>query len=296
MAIRRTTSWLTLLALILAGSATAQAQQFQPFGPAGEEAEFEWFAPPEQGNFGEPAPDPNYGFFFKYERLYWNMTGPVGSDHPFDGWWGWGNRFDFGYMGDNDSGWLATYEYLDGPTASNRERTVPVTQFFQKFGTVEVLKTWRLDQGHRGGWWEPMVGVRYTYFNQTSMIETDFVNVYSKVLNNMVGPEIGLRWFRQRGRWLVSADGRFFAGFNNQAFNFYDETAFVPATEVRLQATYELFKSAYLTFGYTGTFLCDGVGQVGLGEDFSTGEIFGIDDSNAHLFTNGVNFGFCINR
>ena len=32
----------------------------------------------------------------------------------------------------------------------------------------------------------------------------------------MVGPQIGLRWFKKQGRWMFTTEGRFLAGMNCQ--------------------------------------------------------------------------------
>ena len=34
--------------------------------------------------------------------------------------------------------------------------------------------------------------------------------------NSIFGPQLGLRWFRQRGRWTISAEGRGFFAVNRQ--------------------------------------------------------------------------------
>ena len=34
--------------------------------------------------------------------------------------------------------------------------------------------------------------------------------------NSIFGPQLGVRWFRQRGRWSISAEGRGFFAVNRQ--------------------------------------------------------------------------------
>jgi hypothetical protein len=48
----------------------------------------------------------------------------------------------------------------------------------------------------------------------TILADSDWRN---DAFNRIVGPQIGLRLFTQRGRWTFSAEGRFFAGFNFQS-------------------------------------------------------------------------------
>ncbi|MBN1589761.1 MAG: BBP7 family outer membrane beta-barrel protein [Pirellulales bacterium] len=40
---------------------------------------------------------------------------------------------------------------------------------------------------------------------------------YQDAKNHIVGPQIGARWFKHYNRWMISAEGRFFAGFNSQS-------------------------------------------------------------------------------
>ncbi len=41
-------------------------------------------------------------------------------------------------------------------------------------------------------------------------------NWVSEAENHIIGPQVGGRWFRKNGRWTLSAEGRFFAGWNIQ--------------------------------------------------------------------------------
>ncbi|NLE37242.1 MAG: BBP7 family outer membrane beta-barrel protein [Pirellulaceae bacterium] len=40
---------------------------------------------------------------------------------------------------------------------------------------------------------------------------------YQDADNRIVGPQIGARWFKSYGRWTLSTEGRFFAGYNAQS-------------------------------------------------------------------------------
>jgi Putative beta barrel porin-7 (BBP7) len=102
--------------------------------------------------------------------------------------------------------------------------------------SVELMKLWRLPRLHYGGVWEWMLGARY--FNMRDQfdllgtndptinpnVDPSFGTVNGGILdefllnaeitNNAVGPQIGARWSKQTGRWIVSTEGRFTAAVN----------------------------------------------------------------------------------
>jgi hypothetical protein len=119
---------------------------------------------------------------------------------------------------------------------------------------VELSYLLRSSQLHGGGYFECFLGARYLEFNDqftldaygdlvpvtisgedvTGIIVTDDPDtaaaaddhIYIGTLansfwrqdakNHIVGPQIGARWFRYYGRWMLSTEGRFFAGYNSQ--------------------------------------------------------------------------------
>jgi hypothetical protein len=143
---------LTLAALSMLASPSAAQHEIHhvpPFiNPAGDnpdllqpfidpwtfDPDYQFFAPADFGNFGKDGPDPNTGFFATYDRLYIYVTRPEDQnaesfmpitpppgtpyqvlDDPTGGDFTWGNRFDLGYMSDEDHGWLTTFWHIDGP-------------------------------------------------------------------------------------------------------------------------------------------------------------------------------------
>jgi Putative beta barrel porin-7 (BBP7) len=100
--------------------------------------------------------------------------------------------------------------------------------------------------------------------------------------NQIVGPQVALRWENQRQRWRLSADSRFMFGYNTAdwdqvglmgeelmpgavnrplyarptAFSHGErEQEFSPVAELRVQASYHVWKGAALKFGYTGSYI-----------------------------------------
>jgi hypothetical protein len=117
---------------------------------------------------------------------------------------------------------------------------------------VELSYLLRSSQLHGGGYFECFMGARYLEFNDQFDLEaygeytpvnlTDPETVGNVIIdpvqttpdtyiyvgtlansfwqqdakNHIIGPQIGARWFRYYGRWMLSTEGRFFAGFNSQ--------------------------------------------------------------------------------
>jgi hypothetical protein len=111
--------------------------------------------------------------------------------------------------------------------------------------SVELNKTFRLDRYHHGGWGEPFFGLRYILFKDFT-IKDNYIGPYdvdggagfgtimdpltgvaetlltdaTGIENNMIGAQIGFRYFRNRRRWKLSSDVRFLALQNFQEATF----------------------------------------------------------------------------
>ena len=143
---------------------------------------------------------------------------------------------------------------------------------------------------------------------------------HSKAHNRIVGPQIGARWFKKKNRWTLSAEGRFFAGYNQQTIRqhgmlgsqlddgtpysfeagtvpglpyiplYMDPVSFEhrefkgewsPAAELRLQATYQITRAFSVRAGWTG-FWMDGIARGSNMIDYTLQEtrIMGINMDN----------------
>jgi hypothetical protein len=96
----------------------ADPDYFQPFIDGAFEHDFQFFAPPEFGEFGD-GPDLNTGWFATADRLYVRMSRPAQEVTSTEGDWTWGNRFTVGYMTDEDHGWFIEHWHIDGPNAAD---------------------------------------------------------------------------------------------------------------------------------------------------------------------------------
>ena len=145
MSLRKITAFLATLVLltVVADQVMAQRQihhippfidgdgadpdYFQPFIDGAFERDYQFFAPPEFGEFGD-GPDLNTGWFATADRVYiymnrpaegLNTPPPTGTRQiaasPTEGDWTWGNRFAVGYMTDEDHGWFMEHWHIGGP-------------------------------------------------------------------------------------------------------------------------------------------------------------------------------------
>ena len=205
---------------------TVQLERWSPFTePDHFGPDLQFFAPFDPSDYGGGDP-PNISFFFNYTRLYWNVQRPsqrpinrVGMEQDFgvalniplhqlgdlgllgftgnratgyDGDFTWGNRYDFGYMTEDDHGWYASLTHIAGPAErlSVRQERInrlnagdtpttpdPILQdrnprYYDlqaslnsaRFSSIELNKVWRKKEFHNGGVLEPFVGARFMTF------------------------------------------------------------------------------------------------------------------------------------
>lgn len=90
--------------------------------------------------------------------------------------------------------------------------------------TVEANHVTRLNREICGAYWEPFAGLRFMVFDESFNVEglsgvigDSFWN--TKVENRLVGPQVGLRWFRTDGRWTFSTESRAMLAFNFQSID-----------------------------------------------------------------------------
>jgi len=148
--------------------------------------------------------------------------------------------------------------------------------------------------------------------------------------NRIVGPQVGVRWFRKRGRWTLSSEGRFFAGFNSQSirqsgtlgseleplleergagepdlmlatnFNHVERISeWSPAVELRAEVVYQLTKAVSFRTGWTGIWM-DGIARGANMVDYSLREnsVMGIlaDQNDQDVFMHAWTIGFDVCR
>ncbi len=270
----------------------------------------------------------------------------------------WGNVFDFGYMDDCDYGWsgslLKTNDqfnslqegqthvgFINGPTGlpiqfSFNAGTAGAVQVLNvtRMTGVELMKTWRYPQSQKNGsFWEMGFGARFFQLHdrfdvsQPNAVAGNLAEWDLGIDNDLVGPQLGVRYVAQREHWIFDGQFKFMtaANFANATefgstidtnvaplprtsfINHLNTVTFAPLGELRLNESYQLTKNASITCGYTGI-LMTGISRASRRVDYTlrnvdagapaTGLDLGIINGakNDHFFANGVNVGFQINR
>ncbi len=220
---------------------------------------------------------------------------------------------------------------------------------------VELMKMYRFRPFHNGSVLEMFYGARYLELNDMYRVNAvggfgnDFTNLGttpdntgpvrvqtfwdSQAQNNIVGPQIGGRWYSRRGKWNFVLAGRFFAGLNFQDIvqrgqiggnlpqgvisptggtatllknapanlnnsNFehharYEE--FSPTTELRIESTYALSKAVSLKVGWTGIYSA-GIARGANMVLYRVPDLGIAGNNRENYFSTGLNFGVEINR
>jgi hypothetical protein len=196
---------------------------------------------------------------------------------------------------------------------------------------------------HGGGTVELLLGARYYEFNDNFNVLTGPDNGATTVpsflggsfwntqaANHVVGPQIGLRWFRKEGRWMFNTESRFFAGFNNQnlsqqadigpnlnpgrnpdgslppfqpltmshttASHQVYELEWAPAVELRVEGRYQITRALSFHAGWTGMWM-DGIARASSIVDYSVPAMgINLNDNRQSIFVNGLTLGFDVNR
>jgi hypothetical protein len=170
-------------------------------------------------------------------------------------------------------------------------------------------------------------GARYFQFNDNFIVQGEggvlgrsFWD--TRIDNNIVGPQVMLRWIRHQGRWSTNVQGRFMAGFNvtewgqtgglgedlipgalnhplyaqPKSFQYgRRDDDFAPLGELRIEGKYRISKAVALNVGYTGMFI-DGIRRASTHIDYTLPNMgFVVGDTESALI-NGVNFGLEVNH
>lgn len=234
--------------------------------------------------------------------------------------------------------------WLDGPLTTGGVPTeLPVTLYNIEMNHsvdtwgVELMYLHRLRTCHNGGTFEFFGGARYLEFNDTFGIRagtpttTPTIPSFlaessweSVAENHVVGPEVGVRWFKKQGRWMLSTEGRFMAGLNcmnvhqeadigpnlnpgsgttyqpsflGHTTSTYSDYAreFCPTFELRVEGRYQITRAISFHAGWTGIWL-DNIARGSSTIDYTMPSL-GVDMTRReNLLMNGLTLGFDVNR
>ena len=314
MAIHRKTIWLASLATVLLSASLATAQKYQPFGPLEYQHDAQPFAPFDSESFGN---DPGLfeGWFANFDRLYWAIGSPdkgaVGAAGTTNdtgylrNLFGWGNRYEVGYV-DGDKGWIFSAFDVNSRLEVLNIASITATQR-SKFQNWELMKILRVRQLHGGSNVELFYGVRYLVMEDHFGVMAANGNVWnSRVLNNVVGPQAGVRWLHRRGDWRIDIEGRFSPAFNFQNAHLNSNLAagqvihtlgfehFSPIIELRFETNYQITRNAAFRAGWAGVYV-DRIGRANNMIDYVPAAQ-GLRRFRENLFTHGLTMGIEINH
>ncbi|TWT94752.1 hypothetical protein Pla108_36010 [Botrimarina colliarenosi] len=217
----------------------------------------------------------------------------------------------------NNFGDLHTFNvFFDQVTVRNRT----------EIDGVELMRMHELSTRHKmqQGRWDDLrltYGVRFLsvrdefYFRGLGSI-LGRTTVETDLQNQIVGPQVGLKWTRRDGPWNFVLEGRGMMGYNivdADQYGIFGEEAipgalnrsavartttsvdgdrfdeFSPVAELRAQLQYRIAESISLQAGYTAKY----VGNIHRGSTATAWNApdFGIYDRKGDLFTNGLTFG-----
>ncbi len=135
--------------------------------------------------------------------------------------------------------------------------------------------------------------------------------------NQIVGPQVAMSWVNQRQRWRLSADTRFLFGYNvadwdqlglmgeelipgalnrplyarPTAFSHgLRELEFSPVAELRVQASYHVWKGAALKLGYTGSYIGN-IRRAAPSVRYALPEMGYVDTGGEDFLINGFDLG-----
>jgi hypothetical protein len=205
--------------------------------------------------------------------------------------------------------------------------------------SIEFNYMGRSEQLHNGGFFEWFVGPRYIEFDDTFIVNAQgspvMGNAYwqNEAQNNIIAGQIGGRFFKKQGRWTISTEGRGFAGLNCQNIHqtgqlggylgtgmspgvldsfqpyymsntYVNHSAFLreftPGAELRLEARYQITRSANFHVGWTGVWM-NNIARGSETIDYTLDPEhtwMGIlrDHNKDNVFMNGLTVGIDINR
>jgi hypothetical protein len=275
---------LVAIVALMAFSPSVFGQVYHPFAePLEFNPDWQFFAPVDVDSLMElpSRKRANTGWFGTYDRTYMWVSRPNVEQSKADGDFTSGNRYDLGFMTDDRSGWLFSMRHIGGPNVYqniyqeriNRDNTNDtgaqpntVNPFIDQndpqyrtrvyilgdslnvagMSNFEINKTWRREPYRYGGIIEPMMGLRYTSFNDhalnqsynrsvnlisvpgtvgTSTLVESLISNETTIRNQMVGGQLGFRYFNYYKRWTLSSELRTFGLQNFQQRSYVQRTA-----------------------------------------------------------------------
>lgn len=208
--LQRTIRLFVLGTAMMAGQLGLADTGYHPFSePVRFDPDWQLFAPSylqdvEDLTARQRAP---HGFFLTYDRIFTGVSRPENTNRTYQLDSAWGNRWDFGWMNDRDSGWYFSTQQISGPNVFQgfrqlrlngfteddeldpadpylpesfgndpftRQRTFDVVNSVNvgSYNNFEANKTWRIEPYRYGGMTEWLIGVRYSGWRDLARNDT----------------------------------------------------------------------------------------------------------------------------
>ena len=201
--------------------------------------------------------------------------------------------------------------------------------------SYELSPFYRFDQFHFGGNLDVLCGIRFFKFTEAFSMTGiggifDRTELLNLARNDILGPQIGFRYFRQLERLIASTEWRFMPGINMQTvnqqgiigsnlallptsaaagaepntpllrtpmrfFNTLHRTEFSPLVEARFNFNYQVTKMFYVTLGWTGTYV-NYLARPSSMIDYTLPHLGVRKYNDQDVWVQGVNLGFTFNR
>ena len=169
-------------------------------------------------------------------------------------------------------------------------------------------------------------GARYLRFSDEFNVDGSggilgYSHWYTSIVNNVIGPQISLRWQNQRGRWSTNVQGRGMLGWNisnwkqqggiglNLIRGHYNQPLYLnpttfehgqsrgdlsPLAELRIDTSYRISKAVALRFGWSG-FYVGNIRRAHSGVKYYLPNMGFRDGNREATLVHGANFGFEVN-
>jgi hypothetical protein len=244
------------------------------------------------------------------------------------------------------SGTSTPYQALDGRINTSTDPNVGLIALPVNFTNVllrDDVSSWgieldyigRSNQLHDGGFLEWYIGPRYLEFDDTFLVNAQgsptlgISQWITEAQNHIIAGQLGARWFKKLGRWMLSTEGRGLAGLNCQNVHqtgdigmgitpgsigslqpFYLGATdinhhefirqFSEGAELRLDLRYQITRSVTFRAGWSGLWLNNvarGSEMVDYTLDPARGFLGILRDHNKdNVLMNGLEIGIDINR
>ncbi len=226
--LQRTIRMFVMAAMAVAGH-FGMAEGYHPFSePMAFDPDWQFFAPVQLQDLTDltARQRANHGFFLTFDRMQVGLTrsNTESGSHSID--FTYGNRYDFGWMKNNESGWTFSAQDIGGPNLYNQYEQARLNDFnaadtitgtpsrsgflpsgqgndptslqrtyliqdsinVASFRSFEANKTWRFEPYRYGGIIEPLIGLRYMSF--TDQAHNDTYNFFEGTYGQAGTPQV----------------------------------------------------------------------------------------------------------